>query len=270
MVQTMSNDGFSSPITLPRYYEPTNRSKRVQLDAALSTDAPRVPWNVFLQRFYWEQGEHIGLIGRTGSGKTNLLQHLLPLRTYVAIASLKRHDESMDRIIASGYEKFTRWPGPFAEVGAPRRVIWPSGSKSIKESIRQEQTIFEQMWNAALDEGGWTLVSDEGAIFKEKYNMEPELKEVWFSGRSSHVSQVIATQRPSGVPLAIYTQSDHLFYWQMNDERDLDRAAGTNSVNKPLMREILKTLAQFEVLYVNAQTGKMMRTIPPYLNQGGE
>lgn len=263
----MAFSDIRSPIVLPRYTDP----KTARHMAELSEDVPRVPWPVFMQRFDWQQGEHVGLIGTTGSGKTNLLEHILPLRTYVAVAATKPRDVSMDRLIASGYARFDRWPGPFADNKTPRRVIWPEATRRLNTDAEQE-AIFKEMWHSAFVEEGWCLVTDEGAAFATKYKMKPELIDVWDRGRSLGVSQVVATQRPKHIPLEIYTQSNHLFFWQMNDKRDLETAGLTNARNPELMRKTIVGLEKYQVLYVNTRTGQMMRTRPPapsYLDQGG-
>ncbi|MGY5107128.1 hypothetical protein, partial [Streptomyces sp. 900105245] len=71
---------------------------------------PLVPWESFVPRFRWRQGEHVALIGPTGSGKTHAAFWLLPMRDYVCILATKPKDESLDRFgKKNGYRKLKEW-----------------------------------------------------------------------------------------------------------------------------------------------------------------
>src|SRR3954469_22140499 len=74
--------------------------------AGFTTHAPRIPWDVFITNvFHWKNGQHIGLIGPTGLGKTTLMTNLLPLKPYVVVFATKPRDETMHALIRSGYIK---------------------------------------------------------------------------------------------------------------------------------------------------------------------
>lgn len=255
----MWNDIPPGGITLPRARRHDTSLRR---DADLSSLAPRVPWDVFIQQiFMWEQGEHVGTIGTTGSGKTTLLNEILPQRRFVAVAATKPRDVSMNRLIANGYEQFKKWPQGLNPIKHPRRVIWPDATNI--DSTATQAAAFKAMWGDVFREGGWCLVVDEGVIFCKDYKMENDLRRVWIDGRSLGVSQVVSTQRPRHIPLEIYSQSTHLFFWRITDENDLARAADLNVSNKAIMREAIMGLEKYQVLYVNTRTGQMVRTRPP-------
>ncbi len=121
-----------------------------------AAEAPRTPWDVFMRSLDWQQGEHVGLIGPTGQGKTTLLTSLLPLRTYVAVLATKPRDVTMDRLIASGYERFDDWQSIPAH-RAPRRVIWPSAMEIDAED--SQKRVFERTYSARFGhrEGRWVF-----------------------------------------------------------------------------------------------------------------
>ena len=57
--------------------------------------APVIDFELFDQRvFGWKQDQHIGVIGPTEQGKTNLIYHLLPNRSYVAYFGIKSRPTS--------------------------------------------------------------------------------------------------------------------------------------------------------------------------------
>lgn len=255
----MAIDAFDSHEIRPVTVNPD-----VRHNEALAA-APRVPWDVFVTRMNWAQGEHVGLIGPTGQGKTTLLMNLLPLRTYVTVFGTKPRDESMDRLIASGYLKMEQW-STIPAVRAPRRVLWPDASDI--DSSEKMGEIFDKAYGAIYREGGWTLVIDEGYMISEelsspKHPLKKRMRVMWTQGRSLGVSQVVATQRPRWVPLEMYDQSTHLFFWRDNDDDNLRRISGMGAAPAPIVRSLVASLEPFQTLYVNTRNGTMMRTRAP-------
>jgi ABC-type Mn2+/Zn2+ transport system ATPase subunit len=47
--------------------------------AAVAEAAPRVPWEDFRETMGWRSGEHVGMIGPTGQGKTTLMHAILDI-----------------------------------------------------------------------------------------------------------------------------------------------------------------------------------------------
>src|SRR5262245_34432960 len=80
--------------------------------ANLAEVAPRVGWYEFLgSHFRWLAGEHVGLIGPTGQGKTTLLTSLIKQRRYVAVFGTKPADKQLTRLIKQeGYKRLEAWP----------------------------------------------------------------------------------------------------------------------------------------------------------------
>src|SRR5437660_38183 len=74
-------------------------------DATEATGARQVPWREFFTWFRrtWRQGEHVSLIGPTGSGKTTLGIHLIALRPYVTAFAVKPQDDTMHKLLRAGY-----------------------------------------------------------------------------------------------------------------------------------------------------------------------
>lgn len=243
----------------------SDRMPRVTRDADVRRNdayamAPRVPWDSFVNRLNWQQGEHVGLIGPTGQGKTNLLMHLLPLRTYVAVFATKPRDISMDRLIADGYLRIEKWVDiPAAR--APRRVLWPNATSIDAEE--QQKDVFEKAYGAIYREGGWALVIDEGWYIADVLKLSKKMRTIWTQGRSLGISQVVATQRPRWVPLEMFDQSTHLFFWRDNDDENLRRISGLGAAPSSVIRTLVANLERFQVLYVNTRTGDMLRTRAP-------
>lgn len=231
--------------------------------ARLSTDAPRIPWDVFVRsNLNWRPGEHFGLIGPTGQGKTTMLLNVLPLHPYVVVFGTKPKDPTMDRLVKSGYTKMKYWRSLDAR-NIPRRVVWPDARRI--DSVNVQRHVFNDAIERIYREGNWTVAIDELWYFTNILKFDLYVKLYYLQARSTNISLLAATQRPSSVPLEMYDQSTHLMFWRDNDRRNLDRLSEINSRDAALVREIVRNLEDFQVLYVNTRTGRMLRTRVPLI-----
>lgn len=227
---------------------------------------PRVAWDDFLRdHFTWEQGEHITLIGPTGSGKTTLALSLLPLRRYVIAYGTKPKDKTLDQLIKRDKWKHIKTHDRFPAVvprSGFRAVFWPP-YRTPADEPRQAWEIGRNL-NEAFTRGGFCLFIDETWWFTHKLGMKSWLEALWTQGRSIGLSIVAGTQRPAHIPLLAYDQATHVFFWRDNDERNLKRISGMNGLNARLIQSTVSTLAPHEVLYVNTRTSAMHVTKAPH------
>ncbi len=231
-----------------------------QWDAIASEQAPRVPWDVFMDWWDWSQGEHVGLIGPTGQGKTTLLTAILPRRNYVGVMATKPADDTMEYLISTGYHEYEEWPRiPAAKV--PRRVIWPDASDIDAETTQHK--VFKDMFGQIYREGKWCLVDDEGWYTGEVLKLKQQQRAMWSRGRSLGISYTVATQRPAWVPLEMYDMSTHLFFWRTVERNALMRMSSLGSANEALVKYLLPRLEMHQTLYVNTRTGDLRRTRTP-------
>lgn len=253
------------PLPRVRWDEPDTRAARV------SAIAPRIPWDRFAgHQFAPLPGEHVAIIGPTGQGKTVLQNNILPLYPFVVVFATKPVDVSMDDLIErGGYVQLPRWVG-LNPIDSPRRVIWPK-AQNVRDIIPQQQKTFENAINSIFMEGGrparapigWAIAIDELWYFTNMLKLDTEIKMILLQGRSIGISLIAATQRPAWVPLEIYDQSTHLFFFRDNDSRNLDRIAGIGVADRQAVKDLIANLEQHQVLYVNTRTGAMVRTRAP-------
>lgn len=236
-----------------------------------ATHAPRIPWDKFIRTvFRPEPGEHCGIIGATGQGKTHLQNSILPFWPFVTAFATKNNDITMKRLIDDGgYERFARWY-PLSAMDHPRRVIWPE-VKNLKEQSTKQKAVFEHAIENIWAEGGrpahkpvgWAIAIDELWWFSNKLGMDDYIKVILLQGRSNGISLIAATQRPAWVPVEIYSQATHLFFFAENDSRNLMRIGEINHRDKTGIRLLVANLEPHQVLYVNTRTGHMVRTRAP-------
>lgn len=235
--------------------------------AELATNAPRIPWDEFVENWRWEQGEHVGLIGTTGSGKTTLMTEILRKRQYVVVFATKPKDTSMDNLInTQGYKRIAKWSREMNATKYPRRVLWPDARK-LRARATQRQVFEDALENIYID-GGWCVAFDEGKFIVQTLKLGPDVKVFLEQGRALNLSLVFSTQRPSWVPVEVFDQSTHLFFWRENDERNVRVIGGIGYRSAATIRRIVSNLDSEgkQFLYVNTRTGVMYRSRTPNPN----
>lgn len=237
------------------------------LEALRQNAVPRIEWSEFARSFAWLQGEHIGLIGPTGSGKTTLALSLLPFRKYITIFATKPRDRTLDELLKHKFKRvksYREWEELPADRN-PRRILWPP-SRSL-DAYKIQRREFLQTLGAIYGQGAWCVYFDELWMMcaPDILGLETVVKVYLQQARSIGISVLAGTQRPAFVPLAIYDQSTHLFFWRDNDERNLTRLSNIAWTSANLVRATIANLELHEVLYINTKVGetKMVRFFPP-------
>jgi hypothetical protein len=217
-----------------------------------------LPWDDFLAQWEWHQGEHITLLGPTGSGKTTLATHLLPRRDYQVVFGTKPKDKLLESLAKHGGYRIERdWPIPPPEI-APRVILWPKVHRP-DDILGQRETFYKAL-SGIYQSGGYAAYFDEVRYLTEYLRLAPLVDLLWQQGRSLGVSVVAGAQRPSRIPLSAYDQATHLFMWRDNDEYNLRRLGGLGSVDTKRVRSIVANLPRHHVLHLDTRTGEMRKT----------
>jgi hypothetical protein len=182
---------------------------------------PFVPWERLKPSIVWKQGQMVVAVGGTGSGKTTVSGELLPRRSLVVVCVSKGVDEVLSGPYFSEYEITRKWPPP---VGKERVMLWPSPQKTIAETKAHKQATFRKMFDdILLHRGHWCIDVDETHYMSESLRLSGEITDTLEQGRSHGISMWNNTQRPAGIPLAVYVNSTHGFFFQTQEEYDLQR-----------------------------------------------
>ena len=228
----------------------------------------RLSWAAFLSGFRWDQGEHVSIIGPTGTGKSYLARQLLPFRRYAVVMGNKRRDATLSDLMArDGFTRVDTWPPvvPWWKAKPPegwanRVALWPhwKGGTHHMRGVLADQ--FAACYDDVLARGGYTIDVDEAWYQCKILGLTAYLEELWTGGRSGYASLLAQTQRPAWVPLFMYDAATHLFLFCDNDEANLKRIGGLGGLSSRLVRETVAGLPPHSVLYVNTRTHRLAVT----------
>lgn len=238
----------------------------------LASGIPVLPWHEFLPGFVWQQGEHVSIIGPTGTGKSYLGRQLLVQRDYVVTLGTKRRDDTLDAYLREdGFTRVESWPprrpvsdlvrGVKRPAGWTDRVLlWPTYTGDVNATRERMRVEFTKCFSDVLFNGNRCIDVDEMYYLCAILGLKDYAEEVWTQGRSSGISLLAKTQRPAWVPLFMYDQPVHLFFFADNDETNLRRVGGLGGLSSRVVRETVAALPKHACLYVNTREGHMAVT----------
>lgn len=213
----------------------------------------------------WRQGEHVTAIGPTGSGKSRVAAALLELRDYVCVIGTKPKDDSLDALLARGYDRLESWPPTDTQ---NRVVLWPEFRG--RQDLAAQRTAVADALDAMFQESGWAIYIDELPWVARTLGLADVLEMIWLQGRALDVSLVTAAQRPFSVPQPALSQAEHLFLWQTAEARDLKRLGEiSGGLDTAELRRVVQVLPKHAFLYVNVRdrttfVSKLVLPSPPH------
>lgn len=218
----------------------------------------------FLENYFdYKTGQHLSIIGETGNGKTYLANQLLatavnPERPGL-IMQMKRTDDTIkkfrEQMKNAGQDwRLTRtWPPmpsmwnpgkPDGYVLAPRHTMDPD----IDEAHHAD--VFRAAILDSYKKGKRIIFADEAYSLDDELGLGRYLITVWTKGRSEGCGLWAATQKPTHVPLWMYSQASHLFLDYPSDKRARDRYREIGGMDPEVIERAVWQASEEEYAFV--------------------
>jgi hypothetical protein len=231
-------------------------------------------WTAF-RRFFderWRAGEHLAMVGMTGSGKTTLARQLLDLRDFVVVFGTKARDDALYAPLqAQGYVLKTSWnPWEWEQTGERHVIFAPPLELSdhpapgeVKRAEAEQAEKFRTALVQIFKAGGWCCYFDEIRYLSDDLGLARELNLLWLQGRSLGVTMVASTQRPRSVPLNTFAMATWTFLWRLSDREDRRRASEFTGSLSPVVFETVGRLPKHEFVAVDTVNDLIVRSRVP-------
>jgi ABC-type dipeptide/oligopeptide/nickel transport system ATPase component len=190
----------------------------------------------------WKQGEHVIIIGDTGSGKTYLESKLLDLRDHTIVIKTKPDD-----IKFPGYRTIKK----YTDIGDLKtsKFVLDAGFDMGLQRHHIANAI-----NLAWKQEGWTIAVDETYYWTSVLRLERQLNMLLTQGRSKHLTIVAGMQRPAWISRFALSQATHAFIFRC-EGRDLTTLSQALS---PKVVKQVEDLRGHDFVYFNRATREVV------------
>lgn len=228
----------------------------------------------------FQQGDHVAILGPTGTGKSHMAFALAELRSYVLVVACKPKDELIDDAVARGYHLL---PGNRLEIpyvdGHPhyRRVIYwpqlrqPKNGPPVPPQLllRTERELQKPLVAGAIgyvrQNGHWCLIIDEGTWVCRDLGLQRDVDSALTQFRTLKASVIVLGQRPSWMGNYVLSQPTHLILFQTSHGDDLKKLGDISGMDTKAIQDLVRRLdfRAHEALYLNTREREMFRTVAP-------
>lgn len=273
---------MARPLSPPEPHSlPQRRQRETAGPVPSGAAAPRVAWPELYRylRQNFGQGDHVAIIGPTGTGKTHLALEVAELRSYVLVVACKPQDPLIDETRARGYHvlETNKLEIPYTDGRPlyPKVVYWPrlpsrdAARLRRHQLLRAEKELQKPLVGGAIgyvrQNGHWCLVIDEGTWVCRDLNLQRDVDSALFQFRTLRASVVVLGQRPSWMGRYVLSQPNHLFLFSTAQADDRKALGEISGVDTKLVRDLVGNLdrGRHEFLYIDTRGHRMFRSVAP-------
>lgn len=198
----------------------------------------------------WKQGEHVGVIGPTGAGKSYVVRDLLLLRRYCVALATKGKDKTLVKYVKEdGFVEYQTWPPYYQDT---RVLLWTKPKEL--GNFSEQQIVVYHCLNDIFKVGGWTLSFDDLYYITNTLKLKGAVQMFYTQVRSNYVSIIGNMQRPRWVILEAVSQASFLIVFETRDKMDIVRIAEGVGLDPKELIAANSELKEYEFLLL--RTGK--------------
>jgi hypothetical protein len=198
--------------------------------------------------------EHAFICGLTGSGKSELAQHLVndPFKRYSVVYDPK-HSPTVGRW--QGQTFIYSWQELIRSeerriVYRPSKKAYESEGKLVDETEDPKRQ--DEFFAFIFDRGHTRVVVDECSTLVGGSRPSYHARKCWTQGRELGLSCVGLTQRPVDVPLILMSEARKIFMFRLNMDEDMQRLRKITGFSEDQQR----SLREFEFLMWDYKYGR--------------
>lgn len=172
--------------------------------------------------FPWNPGDHLSLIGETGSGKTTLAVYLLKQRRFVVALRTKMDDVQfqMEAVVKSHLA--------MRNLRLNRIELRPD-----RLPVDRRRAELFNAYRMAGKQGGWTIYTDETWFVEHRLGLTLEIEDLLTQGRSQDMrplTMVLSAQRPARISRFVLSQATHVIAWSVEPREGKTLAESTTEL----------------------------------------
>jgi len=187
-----------------------------------------------LARRPWLQGEHVAIVGDTGSGKSYLEAKLIRMRGYVIV--LKTKPDLDDDVKFAGFKR----------INSVEELRPTADWYLLEPPADDERDTLQRAMDLAYREHGWCVCGDE-MYYLTMLKLEKPINRILTQGRSLGVTFVGCAQRAAWISRFFLSQSTHCFFFRA-EGRDAKVLAEATS---PRILPYFEKLKLYQCVYFN-------------------
>jgi len=152
----------------------------------------------------------MAVIGQTGTGKSTLVKHILPVYKSLCVIDPKRTFEYPDIPIFDNPASI--------EKSKPIRFIYRP-----KPSLLDNLSAYDRVLKYCYLKRNIMIFIDDVVGIIPRFNPPPYLKVCYQMGRERNVGVIACFQRPSGVPMVLMTEANTFCVFRLTRKDDIKR-----------------------------------------------